>query len=112
MPAGTLMDETVQQGRQESCWVLTADRPRFGAAALYYPGSQTMVADVLGEGYYAIPSSLHEFIILRESTVEDPNRLSNLVKEANRTIVCREDVLSDNLLYYSKSTGELVTVLS
>ncbi len=94
----------------ESCWVLSTSRQRFGATALFYPGTQAMIADVLNEDYIAIPSSLHEFIIVRESTVTDPHHLRRLVKEANRTIVRPEDVLSDTILHYSKS-NQCITVL-
>lgn len=92
---------------QETCYVLTTDRQRFGAAALFYPGTQAMIAHVLGEDYIAIPSSLHEFIILRESSVPDPRQINQLVREANSTIVGPDEVLSENVLKYSKRTGKL-----
>ena len=111
MPAEEVMSGGDWSEGETSCWLLTASRPRCGAAALFYPGTQEMIADVLDEDYYAIPSSLHEFIIVRASVVNDPSHLCHLVKEANRTIVCPEDLLSDNLLYYSKSTGALTQVL-
>ena len=107
-PISRLLD---LEDEQETCFVLTTNRQMYGAAALFYPGTQEMIAQVLDESYYAIPSSLHEFIIMRESQVRDPERLRQMVIEANRVIVRPEDVLSDSLLYYSKSTGELSRVL-
>ena len=71
---------------------------------------KTMIADVLNEDYIAIPSSLHEFIIVRKSVVTDSNHLRKLVKEANHIIVRPEDVLSDNILYYCKS-NQCISVL-
>ena len=91
----------------ESCWVLSTSRQRFGATALFYPGTQAMIADVLNEDYIAIPSSLHEFIIVRKSVISDSHHLRQLVKEANRIIVRPEDVLSDNILYYCKSSQSI-----
>ena len=91
--------------------MLTTKRQRFGAAALFYPETQEMIADVLGEDYLALPSSLHEFLILRESQVKDLDVLREMVSQANRVVVGPEDVLSDSLLYYSKSTGRLSQVL-
>ncbi|MBE6029670.1 MAG: hypothetical protein E7226_05945 [Clostridiales bacterium] len=111
MPAEEVMSGGDWPEGEASCWLLTTNRPRCGAAALFYPGTQTMIADVLDEDYFAIPSSLHEFIIVRAGVVGDPAHLCRLVREANRTIVCPEDLLSDNLLYYSKSTGALSLVL-
>ena len=100
-----------QTGEKETCYVLTTNRERYGAAALFYPGTQAMIAHVLEEDYVAIPSSLHEFIIIRASQVKDPEHLQRLVYEANHRIVCPEDVLSDNMLRYSRDTGALTTVL-
>ena len=107
-PINKLLDP---EDEEETCFVLSTNRQMYGAAALFYPGTQNMIAHILNEGYYAIPSSLHEFIIMRESQVPDPERLRQMVIEANRTVVRPEEVLSDNLLYYSKSTGDLSQVL-
>ena len=114
-PASRLMDFTDEPERKddkETCYVLTTNRERYGAAALFYPGTQAMIAHVLDEDYLAIPSSLHEFIIIRASRIQDMAHLQKMVYEANRRIVSPEDVLSDNVLRYSKGTGKLITVLS
>ncbi len=92
---------------EDTCYILTTDRERFGAAALFYPGTQAMIAHVLKEDYIAIPSSLHEFIIVRASRVPDLQHMKQMVREANSTIVAPDEVLSDNLLRYSTSTKEL-----
>ena len=99
-------EEAAPDGRA-TCYVLTTERPRYGAAALFYPGTQAMIAHVLGEDYVAIPSSLHEFMIVRASQVEDPGFLQQLVREANCTVVGPDEVLSDNILKYSRATGQL-----
>ena len=109
-PASRLMEfaeEPDQPGGKEACYVLTTNRERYGAAALFYPGTQAMIAHVLEEDYIAIPSSLHEFIIIRDGQVKEPEHLQRLVIEANRRIVCPEDVLSDSVLRYTRETGEL-----
>ncbi len=103
---GFLSEEAKLDGR-ETCYVLTTDRPRYGAAALFYPGTQAMIAHVLEEDYVAIPSSLHEFMIVRASKVGDPGFLQQLVREANCTVVGPDEVLSDNILKYSRETGQL-----
>lgn len=104
--AGELMG--ADDSEEEMCFVLTTDRPRYGAAALFYPGTQAMIAHVLQEDYIALPSSLHEFMIIRASCGASMEYLQQLVREANRTIVQPEEVLSDNILKYCRSTGELV----
>ena len=106
-PASRLMEieEPDDKEGRETCYVLTTSRERYGAAALFYPGTQAMIAHVLEEDYIAIPSSLHEFIIIRAGQVKDLGHLQRLVLEANRRIVSPEDVLSDSVLCYSRSTG-------
>ena len=113
-PLGELLgaeDEPKNNDEKEACYVLTTKRQKYGAAALFYPGTQEMIARVLEEDYLALPSSLHEFLILRESEVKDLETLRRMVLEANRVVVSPEDVLSDSLLYFSISTGELSQVL-
>ena len=105
--AESVLFEEAEPDDQETCYVLTTERPRYGAAALFYPGTQAMIAHVLGEDYIAIPSSLHEFMIVRASQVEDPGFLQQLVREANCTLVGPDEVLSDNILKYSRETGQL-----
>ena len=39
--------------------VLTNEDGLFGSAALFYPGVKEKIADVLGEGYSVLPSSVH-----------------------------------------------------
>ena len=109
-PASELMDEEGQHTEREICYVLTTDRQRFGAAALFYPGTQAMIAHVLEEDYVAIPSSLHEFLILRKSRAGDLLHLQHMVEEANRIIVSPDEVLSDGLLEYSRSKKQLTRV--
>ena len=105
--AESVLFEEAEPDDRETCYVLTTERPRYGAAALFYPGTQAMIAHVLGEDYIAIPSSLHEFMIVRASQVEDPGFLQQLVREANCTVVGPDEVLSDNILKYSRDTGQL-----
>ena len=112
-PASRIMDFGEEPERvrdKETCYVLTTNRERYGAAALYYPGTQAMIAHVLDEDYIAIPSSLHEFIIIRASQVRDPSHMQRLVLEANSRIVCPEDVLSGTVLRYSRATGDLIAL--
>lgn len=94
----------------DACYVLTTERERFGAIALYLPGTLDMITSFLKEDFYCLPSSLHEFMIVRASNVKDPFHLRELVKEANETVVSASEVLSDDPLFYSLETGQLTKV--
>ena len=85
-------------------YVLTNGDGQYGAAAMFYPGMQEKISDNLGEGYYALPSSLHEYLIIPESAGIDPKEMAKMVSEANRSesVVAPKDVLSDQVLHYDR----------
>lgn len=82
----------------EEMHVVTSNAP-FGAAALFYPEAMRRVADELSGSYYAIPSSVYEWICVPEDKFH-PEELQRMVKEANITVVEPCDVLSDSLYHY------------
>ncbi|OLR55392.1 hypothetical protein BHK98_04500 [Hornefia porci] len=93
-------------------YVLSNSECRYGAAAMFYPGMQEKIAESLGEGYYALPSSLHEYLIILESFGLDPAELTKMVREANRNegVVSPKDVLSDQVLHYDREAKHLDNV--
>ena len=97
-------DEAVPREDKAMMYVLTNRDGQYGAAAMFYPGMQEKIAENLGEGYYALPSSLHEYLIVPESAGIDPRELAKMVSEANRSesVVQPKDVLSDQVLHYDR----------
>ena len=84
----------------EEMLILTNKSQTFGASSLFLPGVIDKIHACLGTGFYAIPASIHEFIIVSDSkdvTIED---LSNICEEANETIVAQKDILSDHVMYF------------
>lgn len=90
-------------------YILTTRDFAFGAVALFYPGVQERLARIMAGNYYAIPSSVHEFIILPESDRYGEAALAQMLYEVNRDVVEPEDVLTDTLYYYD---AELEVLLS
>lgn len=88
-------------------YILSNTSSIHGAAALFYPDVQQKISEVLGENYYALPSSTEEFIIVPESNGIGPNELTGMVRNANRTVVEPGQVLSDSVLKYDRETGML-----
>ena len=85
-------------------FVLTNSRYYWGAGALFYPGMMQRIRKLLGGDYYVLPSSVHEFILLRVED-QDPQQLVDLVRSANRAVVEEDEVLADDL--YICEDGEL-----
>ncbi len=88
-------------------YVLSNQDGRFGATTMFYPGIKDKIGELLGMGYYAIPSSRHEFLIVPKSNEMSATELQNMLRTVNKEAVAPEDVLSDKVLEYSKENRTL-----
>lgn len=88
-------------------YVLTTKGGRIGACALFYPEVKEKMAELFGSGYYILPSSTHEVIIVPDDPSIVPKDLTAMVKHANEFIVEPQDVLSDNVLHYDRDARKL-----
>ena len=91
-------------------YVLTTESGNLGASALFYPDVQEKAAELMGSGYYVLPSSVHECILVPDTTGHNEKDLCAMVKEANRTVVEPKDVLSDNVYHFDKDSRQLTKV--
>lgn len=110
----SLLDDPhpIQPEEKETMYILSTDDMTMGAASLYVPQVQKQISQILGEGYYVLPSSIHEVLIVPESAGMEVQELCSMVREANRTIVEDKDVLSDFVYHYDQDAGTLQTVIS
>ena len=92
---------------ESGMYILSNTSSIHGAAALFYPDVQEKISEALGDNYYALPSSTEEFIIVPECTGISHKELSDMVHNANRTVVDPGQVLSDSVLKYDRETGML-----
>ena len=91
-------------------YVLTTESGNLGASALFYPDVQGKAAELMGSGYYVLPSSVHECILVPDIAGHNEKDLCAMVKEANRTVVEQKDVLSDNVYHFDKDSRQLTKV--
>ena len=82
--------------------VLTNEQKTYGASLLAVPGIMEKVSQLLPEGYYILPSSIHETIILPKPCGVPAKELGEMVRDINRTQVNREERLSDCVYEYDK----------
>ena len=77
----------------------------FGAACLLYPGFLKMAGERLGGGFYILPSSVHELLLLPEAVCGKEEKsiwdLREMVRSVNENEVEDKDRLSDEI-YYSE----------
>lgn len=88
-------------------YVVTNHRRINGAAVLLYPELLKELGNRYGGGYYVIPSSIHEVLLLKDTGEEMADQLNAMVREVNETHVAPEERLSDHVYYYSVSEEEL-----
>lgn len=96
-----------EETEHEAMYILTNSLKNFGATCLVYPHVLEMIADMLQENFYVLPSSVHEVIIVPESKAMDENEMSAMVVEINETQLEIEDVLSDHVYFYDAREGKL-----
>lgn len=80
-----------------SLYVLSNTDCFWGAAALFYPDVMARLHELMNGPFYIIPSSVHELLLLPISE-GDPQQLVAMIREANRTVVSKDEFLSDDLL--------------
>lgn len=97
-------------GSNEPIYIISSRGRQFGAAAFFYPGVKEQAADILGEGYTVLPSSLHEVLLVPDSSRIPVRDLQNMVKETNRSQVEPKDILSDNIYHFDNFQGKLSTI--
>lgn len=84
-------------------YIASVPSKKFGACVLAYPGFFEQAAATVGGSYYVISSSVHELILVKDSgnlSDDDINKFKNDIKLVNKTILARDEILSDNLYHY------------
>lgn len=71
-----------------------------GAAVLGYENFFENAADVMSGGFFILPSSVHELILLPEHDYVEVNELDEMVKSVNANELRSEEILSDHCYHY------------
>lgn len=88
-------------------YVLTNKARTFGSAVILYEGYLERIAACLECGFYLLPSSVHEVIILPQTIGGDRERLKEIIGEVNQMGLEKQEVLSDSLYLYDKENKRL-----
>ena len=68
----------------------------FGASAVLDNAVQSQLQDIFPEGFYILPSSVHEVLAVSADTAS-PDELAFMVRSINRDQVAEVDRLSDHV---------------
>ena len=96
-------DDPLMEEAPAKLYVLSTESLQFGAAALFYPGVIEKIGKRIPEGFYVLPSSIHEVLILPKNQGEKA-MLETMVQEINATQVAPDEVLSDFVSEYDPRT--------
>ncbi len=82
-----------------------------GSAVILYGNILNRIADLFGEDFYLIPSSVHEYLIARESDVNGSvDFLIFMLYVVNRNCLPPEQVLSDSVYHYCFKSNKVSIV--
>lgn len=94
------LDEEVKTNQAEM-FILSNTKGINGASCVLYEDVIRNFAKLVQCNIYILPSSIHEVILLPERETYDSSVLQEMVQDINRTQVPYEEVLSDQIYYYS-----------
>ena len=82
----------------------------YGASIIAFPENLETISQKVGGSFLVLPSSVHEVIIRPMTGRINSREFSDMVKEVNRDVLDREDVLSDSPYFYDAHTKKLQIV--
>lgn len=95
------------ESSQPPLYVLTNTIGINGATCIVYKDILEEFSARLGYNLYILPSSIHELILIPDNGEFDPKEMHKMVHEANTTVVCPGDVLTDSVYYYNRAEATL-----
>ncbi|MBO6259907.1 MAG: hypothetical protein J6N47_03680 [Lachnospiraceae bacterium] len=94
------MLEMMKNGCESRIYVLTNREKYFGASCLLYDNVLKDCAEQTGGGFYILPSSVHELILVPDKMADDVESLSRMVREVNDTQVEDDEILGYSVYHY------------
>lgn len=92
-------------GHGEEPYVLTNKIGVNGAAVILYPDCLRTVVKYIRSDFYLLPSSIHEMLVVPADGKRQAVELKKMVQEVNSQCVEREEILSDDVYFYSQKSG-------
>lgn len=86
-------------------YVVTNDEKVNGAIYMIYDDLLDELCGYIGDDYYILPSSIHEFIVVSANDEDDKKYYDEMVKEVNLNHVLPEEILANHAYRYSRAGG-------
>lgn len=104
IPDGAMRELPEEMTKQH---VLSNESCRYGAAGMLRQDLMERFAEQAGGNFYILPSSIHDLILLPDDGSVNAECLKEMVQEVNKSVVVREEWLSENVYYYDCETREV-----
>lgn len=92
--------DMVEDMKNNPMSILSNKDKLFGAAQILNPEVMKTISDKIGNGFWILPSSVHEVIILPDNEAFDKDELTCMIKTINETELVAQDILSDHPYRY------------
>lgn len=103
---GSLPENLLEKEGQQlegGMYVLTNPIKINGAIHIAFPEVLEKLDDSFPNGFYILPSSVHECIVVQKTSDMTASKLGEMVREVNATQLAPEEILSDRVYEFSKS---------
>ena len=91
-------------GGEESVYVMTNASGLHGASTMLYEEEMRKLGERIGEDFFILPSSIHEFFAIPVSR-SCPENLTRLLENGNCTVTQGAEILSGSIYRYSREKG-------
>ena len=81
-----------------------------GAAALFYPGQMEDIARLVGGDYYAVPTSIHEMILVPAKEDISEAKMNQALQRTICDITDERDWLSDHIYFYDSEQHVFLSI--
>ncbi len=82
-----------------------------GASIAAYPDFAEKAAETIGGSFYMLPSSVHEFILIKDDGKPNAKDLNKMIRNVNETVLESRDILSGQCYHYDAKAKVLETGL-
>lgn len=88
----------------DAMYVLSNVSHMFGAVSMTFESELRQFSERIGCGFFILPSSIHEVILVPDREEYDPDYFATMVRETNRDYVQLTEVLSDSVYFFDRNT--------
>lgn len=94
-------------GEEKMFYCLTNVAGQNGAVAMFISDKVKEFARNKGKFCFILPSSVHEVLLLEADSEDEKKIFEEMVRNANETVVLKEEWLSNHVYLYNKETDEI-----